>query len=680
MNTKKAFFKKTFAFLALISSFVPSALLHTETDHDSSFVFMSKETASKKGLEITDLLTIWNRTRTTIGMQYLSFITFHPTTDKEKLVRRQEVIKTIAEHGALQKNMTAALTTIAQTETMLELFFDTNNALLSELDKSGPGNWASRSSHTLFAWFGYKFFISNWNILSMLGLKGLFAETIRAKRAYNISKDSNPVIGTNKEEKGLVAGLRDAWNEAVSYSSHFSWTKAFRGSIGQLFKQHSPWIVTDNGKPILPEDAMEYGYPRNIYENLIGSFPFFGKHTLLKSIPFVIALGRIWWTDSALYNAMSASIGNIKDRWTHIKILYTTCIQFRQFFEGLKGLLKFHKEYGLHNTHYEEVKKILMDPAIKEIITLLYTNTFKEEEMGYFFNYGRVLFTYKKIRENIEKYRPLLYFAAEYDAYLSIATIISEQQNTDKPFCFVEFIDTQDGALLEAKNAWLPLIPKESIIQDIFLGSTVGYPQHMIITGPNLSGKSMYLKMTGLTAFMAQTWGIAPGTSCKMTLFDYLETCLDPEGNVQEQLSKFAKQKECVFEIQEHIAHCVNGKKGIFLIDEIFNGTVDDIIASKTIEFGESIAGNKNAIVQITTHLYEPTILEKSTHGLFKNFHVDIIAQPDGTFVRTFKVVSGTATWWFDKTQKELRAKFTDWIDEQLAQKRKRNQQVAATQ
>jgi DNA mismatch repair protein MutS len=350
------------------------------------------------------------------------------------------------------------------------------------------------------------------------------------------------------------------------------------------------------------------------------------------------------------------------------------CFIFRQFFESVIDILKLQKEYNLTSPLVTNIQQTLQDPDIKEIISLLFTDTFKKKQTGYFFNYGKILYTQKKINEHGKKLNSLLQYIGELDAYRSIAAIYKEQEKTDKKLCFVEYINNQQGASLSCHNSWLALIPRESVIQDIHLGATPFGVQHMIITGPNWSGKSTFLKQTGLIAYIGQTLGIAPGTQCTMTIFDYMETCLDPEGNLSQGLSKFAKQKECVAAVERHIHECTDEKRGLFLIDEIFNGTVDDIIALKTIEFGENVAPNKNVIIQITTHIHEPITLEQTTQGLFKNFHVDILPQEDGSFIRTFKVVRGPATWWFDQSKKQLRAAFSDWIDNELKKKRQRQE------
>jgi DNA mismatch repair ATPase MutS len=297
-------------------------------------------------------------------------------------------------------------------------------------------------------------------------------------------------------------------------------------------------------------------------------------------------------------------------------------------------------------------KTLFEHEKVKESIQLLETNTFKEDRT-FFFHHGRVLYTHKLLLEHAPKFFPLLQFIGSLDAYFSIATLYRENQNSERKISFPHYDTQAEAAYIDAHDAWLTLLPQQSVVQPITIG-TRGVGQKLLITGPNKGGKSMYLKMTGLNSLLAQTWGIIPAAGCILTPFAQIRTCLDPEGDISRGLSRFGTQKRMLAEFETLIEQCAQkGEFGLFLIDEILNGTVEDEASERTVEFGKKIAPDQHALVLITTHLEHPTVLERLTSKKFMNYHIEIIPE-NGAFRRTFYLRPGPATWWFkDKVQRK---------------------------
>ena len=610
-------------------------------------------------LEIGAFLQVWDRTKTVKGGFSLQLFLMNPVNDKRTLLDRQHFIKRLVDEQEAFEKIQKALSDIAETEQAIFTYFRRENndflKMLNSLYSTTPGirSVTNFNSATQQGWFFFKL------ISSFL-----------------------PIFGA-------VGGKQLAWElyQKTFESSYKINTKIFTyGAVGELFKQHSPWRNIDtHGAPLTSKQggqALVSAYPRDFFDYLRQDEPPIfesGKSKIWHSIRYVLyqvnrtrlgaatsffsaIIPTIFW-DFYLYQNLDASKNVLNAFMSYISLMQQHCCKVRKYVDALQTILQVQKEYGLFTNILPNITEVLSNEHFGEIVSTLDTKTL-EEQATFLFYHGRVMHAHKLMNDHFELFMPLTNYIAELDTYMSIAQVYRECQSSDHPFSFVNYIDTEDGAIIESKDAWHPLLFGKSIKQDIHLGVTSD-TQHMVITGPNWSGKSIGLKTVGLIVYLGHALTIVPARSCSLTLFDQIGTCLDPVGDVSKGLSKFKKQKNDLENFKNAINESSSSNKVLLLIDEILSGTVDDMIAQKTIEFGTSISANKNAVLLISTHVFEPTELEVLTKGLFKNFHVEIIPQDDGSFTRTFRLVRGSATWWFDPKKKILRSRFIDWVNEE---------------
>ena len=168
---------------------------------------------------------------------------------------------------------------------------------------------------------------------------------------------------------------------------------------------------------------------------------------------------------------------------------------------------------------------------------------------------------------------------------------------------------------------------------DLYLNST----SHsiLLLTGPNMGGKSTYLRQTALTVLMAQMGGFVPARSARLPVVDRIFTRIGASDNLARGRSTF------MVEMTETAAILNTATpRSLILLDEIGRGTAtyDGLaIAWAVIEY---IHSTSRAKTLFATHYHELTELER-LEGV-KNFHVSVKENAGGiVFLR--KVEPGSA-------------------------------------
>jgi len=153
-------------------------------------------------------------------------------------------------------------------------------------------------------------------------------------------------------------------------------------------------------------------------------------------------------------------------------------------------------------------------------------------------------------------------------------------------------------------------------------------PDHRtaIVTGPNMAGKSTYLRMAAIVQIMAQAGSFVPAASARLPLVDRLFTRIGAHDELARGNSTF------MVEMMEtsNILHNVTGNS-LVILDEIGRGTstYDGMsIAWSVIEYLHSLCGVK-PFVLFATHYHELSELEKSMPGLF-NLSMGVEETEDG--------------------------------------------------
>lgn len=205
---------------------------------------------------------------------------------------------------------------------------------------------------------------------------------------------------------------------------------------------------------------------------------------------------------------------------------------------------------------------------------------------------------------------------AQLDCLLSFAKI-SEENNYIRP-------EINDSDVIDIKQGRHPVIEKQLplgekyIANDILLDSNS--QQVIMITGPNMAGKSALLRQTALITLMAQVGCFVPAESAKIGVVDKIFTRVGASDNISVGESTFMVEMNEAASILNNISN-----RSLILFDELGRGTstYDGIsIAWSIVEYIHEHPTAK-AKTLFATHYHELNEMEKSFNRI-KNYNVSV--------------------------------------------------------
>ncbi|MDA1813442.1 DNA mismatch repair protein MutS [Bacillus cereus] len=238
------------------------------------------------------------------------------------------------------------------------------------------------------------------------------------------------------------------------------------------------------------------------------------------------------------------------------------------------------------------------------------------------------------LREEVKVFIPKLQHLAkvisELDVLQSFATV-SEEEQFVKPVlttkCEIFIKDGRHPVVEKVLNGKL-YVPNDCIMpenMDVFL-----------ITGPNMSGKSTYMRQLALVTVMSQIGCFVPATEAVLPVFDQIFTRIGAADDLISGQSTFMVE---MLEAKNAIANA--SERSLILFDEIGRGTstYDGMALAQAII--EHIHDQIGAKTLFSTHYHELTVLEDSLDQL-KNVHVSAIEE-NGKVVFLHKIQDGAA-------------------------------------
>jgi len=220
---------------------------------------------------------------------------------------------------------------------------------------------------------------------------------------------------------------------------------------------------------------------------------------------------------------------------------------------------------------------------------------------------------YSTIKQEVEQYLSPLRILAQSIAYLdglfSLA-MVAYNNNYIAP----QFNDKQEVEIIAGRH---PVI--ETKCTTAFVGNDTilnDAQSLLIITGPNMGGKSTYLRQIALIAILAQCGSFVPAKTASLPLFDRIFTRIGSADNLAEGKSTF------LVEMEETATICTQAtKNSLIILDEVGRGTSthDGIALAQAII--EYLVQTINAKTLFATHYHELTELEENFASI-KNYNM----------------------------------------------------------
>lgn len=264
-----------------------------------------------------------------------------------------------------------------------------------------------------------------------------------------------------------------------------------------------------------------------------------------------------------------------------------------------------------------------ISPELKEKEALILNAEEKIIEMEYnLFN---------EVKETIKKelipLKDTAEIISELDAITSLA-VCAEEYNLVRP-------ELNSEQIIEIKDGFHPVIKKVSnntyVPNDCMMGHNINT---LLITGPNMSGKSTFMRQLAIIIIMSQMGSFVPAKSAKIPIIDKIFTRIGASDDLVSGESTF------MVEMNEARNAILNATKdSLILFDELGRGTATYDGMSLAQAILEYVNKNIKCKTLFSTHYHELTSLERELPSI-KNIHVSA-HEENGTITFLHKIKNG---------------------------------------
>lgn len=329
--------------------------------------------------------------------------------------------------------------------------------------------------------------------------------------------------------------------------------------------------------------------------------------------------GKFWISNLETSERERTGIKNLKVGYNRV---------FGYYLEVTKSYYELIPENYIRKQTLANAERFIT-PELKDMESLVLNAEAKINQMEY------EIFT--AVREHIESYIAAIQGTsaaiASLDVLCSFAHV-SEKLGYIKP----EIDDSMEISIIKGRH---PVI-EETISNGLFIPNDTYLndtdSSMLLITGPNMAGKSTYMRQTAILVLMAQAGCFIPCESAHIGVVDRIFTRIGASDNLAQGQSTFYVE-------MSELSYILNsaGPRSLIILDEIGRGTstYDGLsIAWAAAEF----LCNENLRIRtlFATHYHELTVLEESHPGV-KNLNVDV-SEEDGNIIFLHKIVEGSAS------------------------------------
>ncbi|MDN7241213.1 DNA mismatch repair protein MutS [Planococcus sp. N028] len=304
---------------------------------------------------------------------------------------------------------------------------------------------------------------------------------------------------------------------------------------------------------------------------------------------------------------------------------------------GYNRIFGYYIEVSKANMHLADLERYerkqtlanaerYITPELKEKEVLILT----AEEESLSLEYELFVQIRDEVKQYISRIQKLASTLSELDVFQSFSNV-AEKYRFVKP----QFNDSREISIIDGRH---PVVEKMLNKQHYVPNDCVLTERQnmMLITGPNMSGKSTYMRQVALTIVLAQIGSYVPAESANLPVVDQIFTRIGAADDLVSGQSTFMVE---MLESQYAITHATD--RSLLLFDEIGRGTstYDGMaLAQSMIEY---IHDHIGANTLFSTHYHELTALDQSLDKL-SNVHVAAMEQ-SGKVVFLHKVKPGPA-------------------------------------
>ncbi len=232
-----------------------------------------------------------------------------------------------------------------------------------------------------------------------------------------------------------------------------------------------------------------------------------------------------------------------------------------------------------------------------------------------------------KVIEKVNNIQEISNVISEIDLLISLTTTADKYH-----FVRPTFNNNHEINIIEGRHPVVEAVTKlDYVPNDIIMDKNCNC---LLITGPNMAGKSTYMRELAIIVIMAQIGSFVPAKSCSIPIFDKIFTRIGASDDLVSGESTF------MVEMKEANYALLNAtKNSLILFDELGRGTATYDGMSLAYAILEYIHDKIGAKTLFSTHYHELTTLTKKLKKL-KNVHVSALEE-NGNITFLHKVVEG---------------------------------------
>ena len=288
---------------------------------------------------------------------------------------------------------------------------------------------------------------------------------------------------------------------------------------------------------------------------------------------------------------------------------------------GQKSLIKDEYNYTRKQTLSNCERYITPELKEKEDLIL------NAEEKSMAMEYDLFIEIRDKVRTYIPKLQNISNIISEIDVLCSLA-VVAEENNYVRP----KLVDERNIYIKDARHPVVEKVSqKDYVPNDILMDEKTNI---LLITGPNMSGKSTYMRTLAIIIIMAQLGSFVPCKEASIPIFDKIFTRIGASDDLVSGESTFMVEMK---EANNAVSNAT--KNSLILFDELGRGTATYDGMSLAQSILEYIHDKVKAKTLFSTHYHELTSLEKNLRYL-KNVHVSA-KEENGTITFLHKIKPG---------------------------------------
>jgi DNA mismatch repair protein MutS len=314
-------------------------------------------------------------------------------------------------------------------------------------------------------------------------------------------------------------------------------------------------------------------------------------------------------------NIIDATFNGISNKLSPDSDYYIISEGVFHIIQFLDDLLKFIKEVeslqvsSFLDKDFEIIRKITASKVITEILkdppeNIIDLSYSQINKLDRFFRVS-----------NKDLFRDLLNIIYKIDVFQTLAMIVKKDG-----FSLPEYV-TATNPVFEVAEGFHPFL--ESPISNSF--SFKSNSSLCFLTGPNMSGKSTFLKTMGLMIYLSHIGFPVPAKQFKTSIFDGLFSTINLTDNLNLGYSHFYSEVKRV----KDIVIKINSKKNLFIIfDELFRGTNVKDAYDASLMIISALAKIRDNLFFISTHILEVAeTIDNKDSIMFRCFESDLIDQ-----------------------------------------------------